>query len=647
MASRRTLCRPAARWILLPIAWSSIGLPSPGQPAASGQPRATFYSTATVESRPLASSGASITVLDRAAIEASGARSVDELLRFVAGIQIVGDSSRSGSNFAQIRGGDPNFSLVLIDGVPVNDSTDQVGGAFNLAALPTHLIERIEVVRGPSPSAYGATGLAGVIHIFTRRGGEPSEGPAGRAPRVSLEIGGGDGLFHGAASLAGRRGRTDYFVAASRDEEHGRIASDRFEQWNALVNLGFELDDRRSLRLHTRYAAWAGDDYGEGSGGPVLGSAELRHSDHRELTLGFELELECSSSLKHKARFSHYRHDLERRSPAIFPVVPQSEEETTYERTKLGWGTVWDRSSNWRLSGGLDLDHESGDNASTLFLPPFLGGEVRGDYHVERTTPGAFLELLGRRGPWTLEVGSRLDAPEEEGVEVSPRIGVSHRRGQGARFHASVGRAFKLPSFFARYSPGALGGNPELEPETVISADLGLEWQSGERWRLDTTLFASEFRDLVDFDFQRFLHVNRSKVEARGLELTWFWQPAETLVLRAAVTVQEVVDQETGETLRHRSDWLGGASLRWRPIRSFTLELDGRAVSGFADEQIPVPGRTSVAGHQLWGLATEWRINDRWHLRARLDNLFGEDYETFIGFPGPERSFRATVRVFL
>ena len=72
------------------------------------------------------------------------------------------------------------------------------------------------------------------------------------------------------------------------------------------------------------------------SGGPVLGSGELRSSDHREWTLGAELELDRSDSLRHKARLTYTRHELDRRSPAIFPVVPESEEQTTYQRTRLG-----------------------------------------------------------------------------------------------------------------------------------------------------------------------------------------------------------------------------------------------------------------------------------------------------------------------
>src|SRR5688572_5952790 len=120
--------------------------------AAGQEPAATFYSTATVEERPLSSATGSVTVLDREAIESSGARTVADVLRFVPGLDVASNGARGGFTTAQIRGGDPNFTLVLLDGVPLNDPTYQVGDVFNLEGLPADAVERVEIVRGPLSS---------------------------------------------------------------------------------------------------------------------------------------------------------------------------------------------------------------------------------------------------------------------------------------------------------------------------------------------------------------------------------------------------------------------------------------------------------------------------------------------------------------
>src|SRR4029077_334040 len=140
--------------------------------------------------------------------------------------------------------------------------------------------------------------------------------------------------------------------------------------------------------------------------------------------------------------------------------------------------------------------------------------------------------------------------------------------------------------------------------------------------------------DLIDFDFQRFLHVNRSQVEAKGIETTASWSPVESLALHANVTWQQVEDLMTHAGLQHRPRWVGGARVDWRPAPRLELELDSQAVSSMLDTQIRVPERDTVAGYGLLGLHGTWRLNGPWEVKGSVDNLTGKRYETLIGFPG-------------
>ena len=144
---------------------------APGDPAAPAPAgdAPVFYETATVTARPLSSATASVTVVERQEVERSGARTIGELMRFIPGVDISTNGSRGGLTTAQLRGGDEK-SMVLLDGVPVNDDTYQVGSVFDLEGLPADSVERIEVVRGPLSSFFGSTGLAGVVNVITRRG---------------------------------------------------------------------------------------------------------------------------------------------------------------------------------------------------------------------------------------------------------------------------------------------------------------------------------------------------------------------------------------------------------------------------------------------------------------------------------------------
>lgn len=592
--------------------------------AQETDPVETFYATATVQERPLSSATGSVTVIDREAIDASGARTVGELLRTAPGVSVT-TNSRGGSSVAHIRAGEPNFTLVLLDGVPLNDSTYQVGDVFNLEGLPTAGIERIEIVRGPLSSFYGSTGLSGVIQIFTRDGEERA------ALAEEAELSAGDASFRrGSGTVSGK----GWSVTALWEEEAERIAEERFEQAGGLASLSFPVGSAR-LQLKARGSSWEGDDYPDASGGPVFGSGELRHTDHEELSLAAEL----SVGDRHRLDASVYRHGMDRRSPEVFPQVPPSVEETRYTRTRFGWASLLRSSPGIRWSAGVDVQREQGENESLLLLPVDFGGAVRGDYDITRTLPGAYTELILDRGPWTFELGSRIDLPEDHATQWSPRAGVGRRIGK-ARLRASAGRGWKLPSFFALASPPALGGNPDLRPETILGGDLGVEWQLG-RTDAGLTLFYNRYEDLIDFDFATFTHLNRSEVDTRGIEGTFGWRPRDGLSLQASATWQEF-DAEAD--LRHRPERTGGLRVLWEPIEAVTLDFDAQAVSRYFDRQIPVEDRGTVEGYELLGVGAAWRFASPWELRLRVDNLLDERYETLIGFPGPGRSLRAGLR---
>ncbi len=610
---------------------------------AQEPPSATFYSTATVVERPLSSATGSVTVLDRESIVASGARTVTEVLRFVPGLDVTTNGARGGFSTAQIRGGDPNFTLVLLDGVPLNDPTYQVGDVFNLEGLPAAAVERIEIVRGPLSSFYGSTGLAGAINIVTRQG---QDGPIDVEAEAMV---GNASLQRGQGAVSGSLGRATYFLGGSWEEEEHRVADEQFRQSSLHANVTVPLGKTR-LQLKTRWADWRGDDYPDASGGPIYGSGELRRSDHQEASLASELSF--GGRVAQKVTLALYRHDRDTDSPAVFPQVPPSVESALYTVARAGWLSTLHDAGGVRLSAGVDVQREKGENDSVLLLPPEFGGEVSGDYSITRTLPGAFAELVVDRGAFVFEAGSRFDLPEDGPRQWSPRLGVSYRPGaSGAsekgptRLHASAGRAWKQPSFFALASPPQLGGNPALRPETVLGGDVGIDRHfAGARLETGLTLFYNRYEDLIDFDFETFSHVNRSEVEARGAEATLGWTPTDRLSLRTNVTWQRVEDLTTQARLRHRPRWVAGFRIDWRPLDRLSLQLDSQGVTRSYDEQIPVPYRDTVPGYALAGLGATWNLTGPWEILGRIDNLADREYETLIGFPGPGRSLRIGLR---
>ncbi|HKK07367.1 MAG TPA: TonB-dependent receptor plug domain-containing protein, partial [Gemmatimonadota bacterium] len=116
-----------------------------------------------------------MTVLDGSSLRAHGFIRVQEALRQVPGVDVVQGGSPGASTSLFLRGGESNYTLVLLDGVPLN----QPGGSVDLSSLTLDDVERIEVVRGPASALYGSDAVTGVIQIITNAGGGPIRFQAG------------------------------------------------------------------------------------------------------------------------------------------------------------------------------------------------------------------------------------------------------------------------------------------------------------------------------------------------------------------------------------------------------------------------------------------------------------------------------------
>jgi outer membrane cobalamin receptor len=579
-----------------------------------------------------------VTVLDAREIEASAARSATDVLTKVPGLNALSSGGRAGVTNAFVRGSDPNYTLVLLDGIPLNDATGLQGGAVNLEELSANLVDHVEVVRGPLTSFYGTNALSGVIQLFTPRG---APGPT----RVTTGLEAGNaGLRRGFGRVSGTAGGGGYAAGASWDEQKHQIGSDRFRQLEAWATGDLTLGARASLALTGRLADGKSDDYPDASGGPVHGTGLLRHTDHRDVDFGARLELGDPAGLRQRLFVGLARRDLDRASPAIPPVVPESEEHTLFTRLRVGWQVPLVSAPRTSVDAGVMGEGEWGENASVLRSPAFPSGEAQGDYAKSRLNGGAFAGVRHERGSLLYEAALRADVTTGNSLQANPHLGVVWHPGDSrTRLRASFGRASKMPSFYALASPRALGGNPNLRPEHMWGGEAGVEHRlrSG-RLELGVAYFRQELSNLVDFDFDSFQLVNRARVRTQGVEMTARWRPHPTLSVEGEATYLNVHDR-AGDELLHTPRWTGGGRLTWRPTAHVTLRLQARGSSGYLDRQYPVPDRDSVDGYGLLAASGSWRVRRGLTLRARADNLTNRRYETLIGFSGPGRSFWAGI----
>jgi outer membrane cobalamin receptor len=600
--------------------------------------------TATVVPTPLSQTTASVTVISRGQIEAQQTVSVTDLLRQVPGLHIDQPGARGSVSSVYLRGGDPNFTLVLIDGVRVNDPTNSRGGSFDFSTLSTDNIERIEIVRGPLSAVYGSDAISGVINIITRQGAAKTAG--------AVEMAGGRfGYIRPLGQVRGTQGAMDYAVSAAYLDNGEPVEGSAFTSTAVHANVGIQLSDVMELRGVLRYANIDSEAFPDASGGPrfaVLRDVDAR--DMQELTFGLTLAHELFPWWEYRFQFGFYNRDEDLTSPgvALNPAtgdfVPPTVTDNLFRRYDLTLRHVFSVATGVRLAVGAQAQFEDGRSTGTQDLTLFGLGIMPIDFDLSRDVYAPFFELQLSLLPGLLvQGGVRVDVPEGFDPEVSPRLGASYTIAvTGTTLRASAGKSFKLPSFFALSRPDV--GNPDLKPEKGRSIEAGVTqvlW--GKRLTLGATYFYNEFDDLIDFDVETFRLLNRDEVTTEGVEMSLQVQPWSILGLTTHLTYVETDIESRGARLRNRPKWRGGFAIDWRPLSVLAINLRALFVGDALDFAVPT-GERELDAYTRVDLAVTWRVASTWELFLAIDNLFDEDYEEAIGVPAPGIAPRGGVR---
>jgi iron complex outermembrane receptor protein/vitamin B12 transporter len=210
------------------------------------------------------------------------------------------------------------------------------------------------------------------------------------------------------------------------------------------------------------------------------------------------------------------------------------------------------------------------------------------------------------------------------------------------RVRLGWGNAFKLPSLFALADP--LVGNPDLRPELVTSWELGVDLQAPDnalRWQI--TAFWQRFEDLIDFDFDTFTTVNRSRVNTDGIELGGEYQPTERLSLVTHLTYTDIDVLDSAATLRQRPELRGGIGLYWTIAAALTAHAGWQYIGERFDSSIPT-GELALPSYSRLDFALNWEIADSIQLNFAIDNATDVNYEEAIGFPAIGRRTRISVQ---
>ncbi|WP_395338864.1 TonB-dependent receptor plug domain-containing protein [Ningiella sp. W23] len=558
-----------------------------------------------------------LSVLSRAEIEQINPASTIDLLRRIPHLDIAENGNAGGFSYVSIRGGEFNFTLVTIDGVAVNDSTNSRGGGFDFNQINPSAIERIEVYRGGINTIYGGEAVSGVINIVTRDSSEPV---------LTLEAGNNSQLN---ASLTGSTELApNTSLLASVSTQNKRISS--FEELNShqgMAKLSAD-QNKANYSLLMTYNQTDVSGFTEDSGGPLFAQpqvAETRDSDQWLLSANANWTFTNNFSLSANASWLNREETIDNPGIAegVFSGIPASVVTSEYERAELDVFSNYQVHENTLLIVGANIRQQDGKNRGTLDF----GFPLPVDYDFSQDTRSAFAEIRHSIDALTIEASLRYDSPDDFDSETSFRLGASWEVASNTRVFAVFNQGYKLPSFFALAHP--LVGNSELQPELSDNFEVGFESAVSDDIRYSLVYFANQFEDLVDFDAELFTNVNRNQVDTSGLEFDLSAQLSRDLSFIINARYLDI-DADEGVTLRKRPNISGNVRLDWR-YNDFNSSVFVDFRDDFLDSSIAT-GFVRLGGHAVVGASSTYRYNEQMQFTLNIENVFGKAVEDAVGF---------------
>lgn len=573
-----------------------------------------------------------LSVVEAEEIERMQPASLLEVLDDVAGVRAFSTGGAGGRSFLSIRGGEPNFTLVLLDGIRLNDPTNSRGGGFDFFMIDPALVERIEVARDTVSAVHGSDALAGVVNIHLR-----SPAPGARSLTMRGQAGSEGDFGLGAGFETGWKGG-GVLASGSWYDSGGLTEGSSLERRQAVGQLRHRLAGFEA-RLVGLYGHSDRSAFAEDSGGPRLAVNRERERGEAETTAaGLSLRRPSGAPVRPGLSLSWSRQEDRSVTPAIAPGALQGTPALAADSLFTRFEAIADVGlGKGPLVGvaGLAWLRESGRSDGTIDF----GFPLPVTFDLVRTTRSVFAESsLRPGGGFGFNLAARYDDVAGGGHRWTGRAAASWRPvADGPTLFVRAGEGYKLPSFYALAHP--LIGNPALRPERSRNFEGGIESIGSNGNAVGLALFENRFRDLIDFDPTTFTTVNRDRVRTRGVELEGRWRPVRSVNLDGALSW---LDIDSPTPLRGRPRWQGSLRAAWQA--SETIELNGavRFNSSYSDSSIPT-GPVRADGHAEADLGIRWKMSQRFSLTAALKNATGERYEDAVGFPAPGRVLRMTV----
>jgi vitamin B12 transporter len=606
--------------------------------------------TADRTSEPIGNTGSSISIVNNETIATANPGSLVDALRTVPGLDITETGGPGSTTNIRLRGANTGQTLVMIDGIRINDPT-AASGDFDFSMFAPSAIERIEVLKGPQSALYGSNAMGGVINIITKKG----TGPAQFNVRTEA---GSYGTLATTGSMIGSQGPWSYAVTGGGEHSNGfsrygyRIPAieakfpnglerDGFDRLGGSARLGYDAGE--GVRLESGVlSSFTRSAYDAATGAfpdtPSSATRQLQQVWGRATfdTLNGKLTHSFNVFETHAVRsfddVSYKINKLPQNTTSVLSDFIGDSMGAEYQGTlNMGWlGS---------LVFGSRTQHETG-NTYTTSLQPIPGPRLPQFLATQDSNSlfGLWQLPIGER--LTISLGGRVDDVVDVARFETWRATAAYNIAEtGTKFHASAGTGAKAPTLYQLYS---VNRGSSLAPEQSFGYDAGVDQSLfNGRVTLSLTGYSNKFSNLIDFvsagggvtcpvPNPLGCYFNVSRAETNGVEVGAAVDILPGyLKFNAAYTYLHAVDLATNLVLARRPKNLARFSLSITPTDKWLIEPRVVTVSKrFSSANLV----GQVDAYTRVDLYTEYKIDTNWKVFARGENILNEHYQEVVNF---------------
>jgi vitamin B12 transporter len=563
---------------------------------------------------PASNFGSSIFILNSEDIRLRGIRSVIDAISYSPGVTTKKNGSFGGVGSVRIRGASSSQTLVLVDGVPVNDASSP-GGGYNFEYLDTSNIGRIEVLRGSQSTLWGSDAIGGVVNIFTKSAEDNSINILSETGSFGLKkINSEFGLVSNFGKFLFLVNDTSLDGISKADKKDGNIEKDGFEKnsYSFKGNMKVNNIEIRGLLSYIK------SDVEYDSFGFVTG---VQDGDERSITEEFKGNLTIKFNLfgeKLENTFSFNQSDISR---------------DYFTDNNLTFGADGDRKL-YRYQGNAGFG-----NYNKI---AFGFEKEESSVSLDKLSIDSLFLLYQFQPIKNLVVSAGIRNDDNKGFssKTTRKIAAAYKISENISIKSSWGEGFKVPTIFQTtfFCCGAKSANTNIRPEVSTSYDLGFDFSLKDKFSFSLIYFKQDVNNQINFSFGLGGYENIDFVESDGFEISTNSKVSETVNLFINYSYIDSIDGNGLRLINIPKD-SGELVLTYEPASkisgSMALKYNGSEISTYGN----------LNSWSRVDINLFYKLNNFSEVYFRVENLFDEDYQQVFGYGTPDRSGLAGIKV--